>query len=460
MATRQTREIIQHVRRGVLLRDGAGLTDGQLLEDYISRGEEATLAALVRRHGPMVWGVCRRVLRNHHDAEDAFQATFLVFVRKVASIAAPELLANWLYGVAHQTALKARATTAKRRARERQVTEMPEPAATEQDPWNDLQPRLDQELSRLPDKYRVAIVLCDLEGKTRGEAARQLGVPEGTLAARLARGRVLLAQRLGRHGLAVTGGVLAAMLSQNVASASVPASVVSSTIEAASLFAAGPAAAAGVVSAQVAALAGGVLKTMFLTKLKVATAVFLVIALLGVGAGVVARTQKALAAGRPEIRREATAQGQRPPAGAPKTPPGKDADKPKTDQERLQGTWEWVSWTQGGKTIKRGDLREEDSRPKALRFIGDKVLTVMVNTGGKEVEFKYRFKLDPSRKPKEIDLTPEGEPKGRTGPGVYELEEDTLRVCFPGQPGRERPTRLGSKEGEGYALLTFKRAAK
>src|SRR6266849_2438589 len=106
----------------------------------------------------MVWGVCRRDLRNYHDAEDAFQATFLVLVRKAASIASPELLANWLYGVAHQTALKARATTAKRRARERQVTEMPEPAVTEQDLWHDLQPLLDQELSRLPDKYRVAIV--------------------------------------------------------------------------------------------------------------------------------------------------------------------------------------------------------------------------------------------------------------------------------------------------------------
>ena len=196
----------------------------------------------------MVWGVCRRVLANHHDAEDAFQATFLVFVRKAASIASPELLANWLYGVAHQTALKARATTAKRQARERQVTQMPEPAATEPDLWHDLQPLLDQELSRLPDKYRVAIVLCDLEGKTRKEAARQLGVPDGTLAARVARGRALLAKRLKRHGLAVSGGALAMVLAQSAASAGVPAAVVSSTIKAAKLFAAGPAAATGVIS--------------------------------------------------------------------------------------------------------------------------------------------------------------------------------------------------------------------
>jgi DNA-directed RNA polymerase specialized sigma24 family protein len=135
MATNQMSEVIQHLRRTMLLRDGAGLTDGQLLEDYLSRRDKAALEALVRRHGPMVWGVCRRVLRNHHDAEDAFQATFLVLVRKAASIVPRQMVANWLYGVAHQTALNARATAAKRKERERQVTEMPEPAVTEQDLW-------------------------------------------------------------------------------------------------------------------------------------------------------------------------------------------------------------------------------------------------------------------------------------------------------------------------------------
>src|SRR6202011_3597418 len=224
-------EFIQHLRRAVLAPDGAGLTDGQLLEGFISRREEAALAALVRRHGPMVWGVCRRVLPNYHDAEDAFQATFLVLVRRAASIASRELLANWLYGVAHQTALKARATAAKRKGRERQVTEMPEPAVTQQDQWRDLQPLLDEELSRLPDKYRVPIVLCDLEGKTRKEAARQLGCPEGSVSSRLARARTMLAKRLSRHGLPVSGGVLAVVLAHSAASASVPTSVMTATIK-------------------------------------------------------------------------------------------------------------------------------------------------------------------------------------------------------------------------------------
>src|SRR5262249_47581917 len=173
MATSHTSKVIQHLRRAALLRDGAGMTDGQLLECFLTQRDDAAFAALVRRHGPMVWGVCRRVLRNYHDAEDAFQATFLVLVRKAATVEPKEMGANWLYGVAYQTALKARSVAARRKERERQVREMPEPAVEEQEVWHDLQPLLDQELSRLPDKYRVPIVLCDLEGKTRKEAAQQ-----------------------------------------------------------------------------------------------------------------------------------------------------------------------------------------------------------------------------------------------------------------------------------------------
>src|SRR5262249_41380183 len=133
MATSRISGVLQHLRRAVLFQEGADLIDGQLLEDFISRHDEAALAALVRRHGPMVWGVCRRILRNHHDAEDAFQATFLVLVRKAASVLPTAMVANWLYGVARQTALKARATVATRERRERQVATMPEPAGREQD---------------------------------------------------------------------------------------------------------------------------------------------------------------------------------------------------------------------------------------------------------------------------------------------------------------------------------------
>src|SRR5262245_23837893 len=132
MATRQMSEVIQHLRRTVRRADGCGLTDGQLLGCFLEQRDEAAFATLVRRHGPMVWGVCRRLL-NQQDAEDAFQATFLVLVRKAASIVPRDRVANWLYGVAHQTALQARRTVARRRAREKQVTGMPEPAVMEQD---------------------------------------------------------------------------------------------------------------------------------------------------------------------------------------------------------------------------------------------------------------------------------------------------------------------------------------
>jgi RNA polymerase sigma factor (sigma-70 family) len=321
MAAKQTSKVSQHLRRVALLQDGAGLTDAQLLKEYLNGCDEAALAALVRRHGPMIWSVCRRILANYHDVEDAFQATFLVFVRKAASIASPELLANWLYGVAHQTALKARATSAKRKTRERQVKEMPEPAVTQQDFWDDLQPLLDRALSGLPDKYRVAIVLCDLEGKTRKEAARQLGVPEGTLAARLARGRKMLGQRLARYGLVLSGGTLAVVLAQNAASASVPSVVVTTTIKAASLFAVEEAT-VGLVSAKAVALAEGVLKTMVLAKLKIATTIVLGMGLLGISWGL----YPTHAAAPPEGKQEAA-----PPPPSAFAAPDKEGGTPAPD---------------------------------------------------------------------------------------------------------------------------------
>jgi RNA polymerase sigma factor (sigma-70 family) len=176
--------VIRQLRKAVLVRDGAGLTDGQLLTLFIEDCDPAAFEALLRRHGPMVMGVCRRLLRNPPDSEDAFQATFLVLVRKAASVVPREMVANWLYGVARTTALRANAVAAKRRKRERQVREMPDPEVVQPDLWHALRPLLDQELSRLPNNYRVAVVLCDLEGKSHKEAARQLGWPQGTLSGR------------------------------------------------------------------------------------------------------------------------------------------------------------------------------------------------------------------------------------------------------------------------------------
>jgi RNA polymerase sigma factor (sigma-70 family) len=276
MANRRLNQILPQFRRAVLLPDGAGLTDGQLLACFIEQHEEAAFEALVRRHGPMVLGVCRRILGNPHDAEDAFQATFLVLVRKARAIVPRERVANWLYGVAYRAALKARAAATRRRAREKQLTDMPEPAAAPHELGPDLQPILDHELSRLPDKYRVPVVLCELEGKPLQEAAHQLGWPLGTLAGRLARARTRLAKRLTQRGVALSAGSLTVVLAANAASAGVSFSLVGSTVKAAGALAAGQAAATGIIAAPVAALMEGVLRSMLLSKLKYLAVVLLI----------------------------------------------------------------------------------------------------------------------------------------------------------------------------------------
>jgi RNA polymerase sigma factor (sigma-70 family) len=440
MATSQMSEFIQRLRRTALLRDGAGLTDGQLLENYISRRDEAALAALVRRHAPMVWGVCHRVLCNHHDAEDAFQAAFLVFVRKAASIASRELLANWLYGVAHQTALKARATMAKRRAREKQVKEIPEVAVAEQDLWNDLRPLLDQELSRLPDKYRVAIVLCDLEGKTRKEVARRLKIPAGTLSSRLTTARTMLAKRLARHGLAVSGGALATMLSQKVASAGVPTSVLASTIKTASLFSVGKAATKGMISVKVAALIEGMLKSMFITKLKTVMAALLVV--LGV-----------VAFGGGLYRHQAAAQqgpGEKPPVQGEKDAQARPsvAKTLKNDKEKLQGTWLMVSG------VANGDALSDEAVKDRKVVIEDDKITELER--GKKL-IPSDFVLDTTRDPKAIDAIPlEGGFKGMKHRGIYALVGDSLKLCFS-KAGDIRPIAFICEKGSQRVLLVYKR---
>jgi RNA polymerase sigma factor (sigma-70 family) len=255
------------------------LTDGQLLERFIARREEAAFEALVQRHGPMVLGVCRRVLGNHHDAEDAFQATFLILARKAASLGSREAVGNYLYGVAYRTARRAHAMNVRRREKERRAVPSG-PARSPDEAWQELRPILDAELNRLPDAYRLAVVLCDLEGRSRKEVAQQLRIPEGTLSSRLATARKRLAERLSRRGLALGGGI-ATLLAGRTAEA-MPPPLVNATVRAGLHVGAGHAATA-VVSGQVTALTEGVLTAMFFTKLRVATTILLVTAVLGAG---------------------------------------------------------------------------------------------------------------------------------------------------------------------------------
>jgi RNA polymerase sigma factor (sigma-70 family) len=261
------------------LADGGGLSDGQLLGRFIDGREGAAFAALVRRHGPMVLGVCRRVLGNVHDADDAFQAAFLILARKAASVVKREAVASFLYGVAYRTAVRARVRALRRRAIERQVEDMPDPEVPPAEA-QDWRPVLDRELSRLPEKYRAPLVLCDLECKTRREAARQLGLVEGTLASRLATARRMLARRLVRCGVTLSGGALAVALAEGAASAAVPPGLVVTTVKAAASVAAGRTAG---LATPAAVLMNEVLRAMLMTKLKVYVAAAVVAVMLGVG---------------------------------------------------------------------------------------------------------------------------------------------------------------------------------
>jgi RNA polymerase sigma factor (sigma-70 family) len=286
-------KVMEHLRKTVLRREEESLSDGQLVDRFVEKRDEVAFAALVRRHGPMVWGVCQRIVGNHEDADDAFQAAFLVLVRKAAAVKPREAVGNWLYGVACHTALKARAASSKVRSKEKQVTSMPEPARERNDDREELQRLFDQELSAMPDKYRLPVVLCELEGRTRKAVAAQLKVPQGTLSSRLATAHRMLAKRLARRGLAVSGGSLAALFAQNAASACVPAAVVASTIKNATLVAASNGAVAGVVSARVAALTAGAMKAMLISKLKPVIAVVMV---LGFGTGATVHTYRTASA--------------------------------------------------------------------------------------------------------------------------------------------------------------------
>jgi RNA polymerase sigma factor (sigma-70 family) len=279
---------INELRQVADEQSGCALADAQLLEAFVARRDEASFEALVWRHGTMVFNLCRRILRDSHEAEDAFQATFLVFARKAGSIGRRAAIGSWLYKVAYRIALRVRAKTARQRVLDdpqiNLLDDLPAPEPSDDDLWNDLRPVLDEEISRLPEKYRAPFVLCYLQGRTNDEAAQQLGCPKGTILSRLSRGRDRLRARLVQRGLALSASGLTITLFQNSASAAVPATLSASTAKAATSFAAGKTA-MGAASASVVSLTEGVLRTMILTKLKFTAAVLLAFAILGTGAG-------------------------------------------------------------------------------------------------------------------------------------------------------------------------------
>jgi RNA polymerase sigma factor (sigma-70 family) len=373
MAGESVNAVIRYLQKCIGWPRAGDRTDGELLERFAREHEEGAFETLVQRHGGMVWGVCRRLLGDQQDAEDAFQATFLVLVRKGGSLRQPELLANWLYGVACRTARKARVEAVQRRVHERKSGEMSRVEAGADEAWGDLRPLLDEELERLPLKYRAPLVLCYLEGKTYVEAAEVLGWSRGTVSGRLVRAREILRTRLARRGVALSGGLLATVLSQNAGAAMVPAGLCRATVQAAACFAVGQAARAGVVSARVGALTEGVLKAMWFTKLKIVAAVVLSVAAVGTALGMFTADVLAtkpegapapLAAADPPQPVSDTNTNNNSNNNSTNQPPAVEKDKPKAE-----GGWKVQSTLQGHKATVRAVAFSQDG--KTLATAGD-----------------------------------------------------------------------------------------
>jgi RNA polymerase sigma factor (sigma-70 family) len=274
------RSVVRRLRRAAEPCGPGGLTDADLLRRWIACRDEAAFEALLWRHATAVLGVCRRVLGDAHEAEDAAQAAFLTLARRAHAIGRRQAVAAWLHTVAYRTALRARS----RRPRVAPQSELNAlPAAPDEDPvWRDLRPVLDEEIDRLPEKYRAAFVLCHVEGRTNEEAARELRCPIGTVLSRLARARRRLRDMLTRRGVTLAAGALALGLSAEAAQAAVPGVLIRGAVRAAGLHAVGQAL-VGVVPTEVIALTESMVRAMLITKVKMAGALAFGLLLLGGG---------------------------------------------------------------------------------------------------------------------------------------------------------------------------------
>ena len=345
----------------------------------------------------MVLAVCRRVLGRSADADDAFQATFLVLVRRAITVSWHDSLGGWLHTVAYRVARKARSNAARAadlvcRAAPHEVPTMPDadpPAAVAH---RELCAVLDAELAELPEKYRLPLVLCYLEGRTNEEAALQLGWTKGTVSGRLARARDLLRSRLARRGLALSVAAIEVALGNTATAATLPAPLFGSTLKAAVLSASGSAALAGIVSANAVALTEGVSQAMSLTRLKVVTAALLAFGLFATGATLV--TYRAWAADQKGMK-EAKEEPALKPADKPPA-------KPMTDDEKLQGTW----------TITNTDRLQKGTQ---WTFNGGQ----LDGYGQPDKGISTRYKLEPEQKPKGIDLTAQ---VGNDGPVLFQVK--------------------------------------
>jgi RNA polymerase sigma factor (sigma-70 family) len=376
-------EFVTHERNGTVLRDlrtlfnvgaTADLTDGQLLERFATGvDEEAELAftVIVERHGPMVVRTCRGILRGDHDVQDAFQATFLILVRQGGKLWVRDSLGPWLHRVACRVAVRARLAVRRRRAAEQRAAELAKWIIADAG-WDDLEGVLHEEIDRLPDRYRIPIVLCDLDGRTYEEAARHLGCPVGTVKSRLARDRDRLRDRLSRRGIGSSASAIGTLYPSESAASAVQRFGLDPVARSALRFVTGTSDAAGAVSAKVLLLADGVSRSMMLTKLKWAAATVMAVALAGPGASQFG----AWASCGPPIPTGRLAGGDERPGVPPVQPAGPSAPKPRDPaiaQERKMPLFDSIHVS--------GDLRVVVTRGKDHRVtvLGDPKLLLSLS---------------------------------------------------------------------------------
>src|SRR5262245_39948694 len=386
-----------------------GTTDGDLLRAVSAGRDEEAFAELVRRHGPLVLSVCRRVLSDRPEADDAFQAVFLVLARKAGTVRRPEQLGNWLYGVSLRCARRAKAAAGARWAREVPMTDVPAPSRPESD-WADVRPVLDAEIAALPDKLRAALVACELQGWDRAAAAERLGVPEGTLSSRLARAKDLLRRRLVRRGLVLSAAGLIYLLTQATARAAVPPGLAAAAVRHADR--------AGACPDPVTVLARKELTRMLVRHLCATGLAVAVLVAVGTTTWLLG----------PAIAR------------------GLDDKKP--DKDAIQGKWKLIT----------GKLQDQDLPDDIKKEFDDKGF--VLEDGKLTAPFTGSYKLDAAKSPKEIDLTIDDPEKHKgTHLGVYELDGDKLTITFSRKDG-ERPTKITPGKDDPWAVLVFERMKK